>query len=61
MSDTKSPVPLISPKPTKTEKEILTEKVQAVELHYGGISNIPIDHEYWSWVNQLRAAPKFVG
>lgn len=41
--------------PKKTAKEELLEKINAALSEYKGESNIPLDHLYWRWVNQLRS------
>lgn len=43
-----------------TEKQILQANCEKVENYYGGIANIPISHDYWKWVNQLRAPEVFM-
>jgi hypothetical protein len=57
--------PLVAPKTVppppspkvveKTEKELLLEKIQAVLKEFGKESDIPINHDYWQFVNKYRS------
>ncbi len=37
------------------EKAELQKKIDDTVKEYGQLSNIPITHEYWNWVNKLRS------
>ena len=40
---------------SKTEKEILLDKMNEIEREAGGISNIGMTSDYWEYLKQYRS------